>query len=101
MTAEVDLSDMSNLNGEYIQTALMKVSGEQVGKLILVIQTFKKGQKYFEKVSSKVFFEAVKQEKDKQIQASEAAKNIRYLMVNNTLADTLMTINAMTLIMQK
>ena len=44
-----------------------------------------------------MFFEAVKKEYER-IQASEAAKNIKNLLVNNTLADTLMTISTMTLI---
>lgn len=35
------------------------------------------------------------------MQASEAARNIRNLIVNNTLTDTLMTISAMTLICEK
>lgn len=46
-----------------------------------------------------MFFEAVKELKE--IQASEAARNIKNLIVNNTLTDTLMTINAMTLILEK
>ena len=47
-----------------------------------------------------MFFEAVKKERQR-IEASEASKNIKNLMVNNTLADTLMTISTMTLIPEK
>ena len=60
LTAEIDLSDLTNLNGDYIETVLLNSSGENVGKLILSIETFKKGPKFYEKVSSKIFFEAVK-----------------------------------------
>lgn len=52
-------------------------------------------------MSSQVFFEAVKELKEREIQASAAARNIKNLIVNNTLTDTLMTISAMTLICEK
>ena len=99
LQAEVDLSDLTNLNGDYIETNLHRTSGEPVGKLILTVETFKKGSKFYEKVSSQTFFAAVKELRE--IQATAAAKNIKNLIVNNTLADTLMTINAMTLILEK
>lgn len=99
LQAEVDLSDLTNLNGDYIETNLTRTNGEAVGKLILTVETFKKGSKFSEKVSSQVFFEAVKELRE--VQATAAAKNIKNLIVNNTLADTLMTISAMTLILEK
>ncbi len=46
-----------------------------------------------------MFFEAVKELKE--MQASVAAKNIKNLIVNNTLTDNLMTISAMTIICEK
>lgn len=46
-----------------------------------------------EKVSSNVLFETVKEEQQRQIQASQASKNIKQLMVTNSLTNTLMTIN--------
>lgn len=47
LTAEIDLSDTTNLNGEYIEAPLKNTSGVVIGKLLLMIETFKKGQKYY------------------------------------------------------
>lgn len=41
----MDLSDLTNLHGDYIETVL-KRDGHQVGKLILTVETFKRGAKY-------------------------------------------------------
>jgi hypothetical protein len=46
------------------------VNQRDVGKLILTIETFRQARGYSEKVSSKVFFEAVLMEYERQIQAS-------------------------------
>lgn len=66
----------------------------------MTIETFRQGQQYSEKVNSKEFFRTVKEEYEK-VQATEAAKNIKNLLVNNPLSDTLMTISTMTLICEK
>ena len=60
LLAEVDLSDLTTLHGDYIEVNLVNTNAEKVGKLILSVDTFKRGKRFTEKVSSKVFFEAVK-----------------------------------------
>ena len=54
--AEVDLSDLTNLHGDYIEVNLTNIDAQRVGKLILSVETFKRGKRFTEKVSSKVFF---------------------------------------------
>ena len=59
----------------------------------MMIEVFKQGPRFIEKVTSKILFETVKEEKIRQHQVSSASKNIKNLMVNNSLTNTLMTIN--------
>ena len=68
LTAEVNLADLKNLHGDFIESTLYDVEKKEVGKLVLTIETFQRAKGcYVEKVSSKVFFDAVKEEFDKQV----------------------------------
>lgn len=72
---------------------MFDINDKAVGKLTALIEVFRQGSRFIEKVSSNVLFETVKEEKLRQIQASQASKNIKHLMVTNSLTNTLMTIN--------
>ena len=48
---------------------------------------------FIEKVTSKVLFDTVKEEKERQIKASAASRNIKNLIVKNALTNSLMTVN--------
>lgn len=54
------MSDFSNVHGDYIEGRLLSFEGQEVGKIILTIEVFRKTFKYMEKVVSTVFFEKVK-----------------------------------------
>lgn len=56
LNAKVDLSDFSVINGDYIETDLTDLLGASLGKLILAVDVFKKGPRFYEKVVSSVFF---------------------------------------------
>ena len=47
LTAEVDLSDLSTLHGDCIESALYDVDAKEVGKVVLTIETFKKAIGFF------------------------------------------------------
>lgn len=69
-----------------------------MGRILLVVDVFRKGPRYYEKVVSTVLFEKVKQEVERverEHKVTAAGKNIRNLIVNNQLSNTLMTINSM------
>lgn len=75
--------------------------GSSVGSLFLAIDVFKKGPMYYEKVVFTELFEAVREEVEKarrEMKVSAAGKNIKNLMVNNQLSNTLMTISSMHMI---
>jgi hypothetical protein len=101
LTAQVDLADLTILHGDLVESPLYDWEAREVGKVVLAIETFRQAQGYLEKVSSKVFFEAVKEQREQQVAATEAAKNIKTLMVSNSLADTFMTISSMTMLCEK
>ena len=70
----------------------------------MLVDVFKKGPKFHEKVVSEVLIEKVKQEADRaerELKVSQASKNIKHLLVNNQLAGTLMTINSMHVMISK
>ena len=56
LTSEVDLADLTNLNGDYVEATLYDAQNQAVGKTIITIETFKQGKLYYEKVSSQEFF---------------------------------------------
>lgn len=69
----------------------------------MLVDVFKKGPKFYEKVVSSVLVEKVKEEAERveKQKISQASKNIKNLMVNNQLGGTLMTINSMHVIPSK
>jgi hypothetical protein len=55
------MSDFSNVHGDYIESKLYGFEGQEVGKIILTIEVFRRTFKYMEKVVSEVLFEKIKE----------------------------------------
>lgn len=56
LNAVVDLSDISEIKGDHIQTVLTDVYGSSLGKLLIIVDVFKKGPRFYEKVIPAVLF---------------------------------------------
>lgn len=61
MNGEVDLSDFSVIKGDYIETILTDAFGGSLGRMLIIVDVFKKGPKFSEKVVSSVLFEKVRE----------------------------------------